>query len=42
MNKLSNQMLIETYQKAIHLRIDSDFINLLREELKKRGICLRS
>ncbi|MDC3418515.1 sporulation histidine kinase inhibitor Sda [Aquibacillus salsiterrae] len=35
---LSNQKLIDAYKKAIELHLEQDFIKLLEEELKERGI----
>jgi len=33
---LSDQELLEAYQTAIHLQLDSDFIKVLSDELIKR------
>ncbi|MEH7590871.1 sporulation histidine kinase inhibitor Sda [Priestia megaterium] len=40
MKKITDQLLIESYFKAIELDLDKDFILVLEEELKKRGLSL--
>lgn len=35
---LSDQLLIEAYQKAIKLGLNERFIEILLEEMKKRGL----
>jgi len=40
MNKITDQLLIESYFKAIELDLDKDFILVLEEELKRRGLSL--
>ncbi|MRG86885.1 sporulation histidine kinase inhibitor Sda [Salinibacillus xinjiangensis] len=37
---LTNDLLIEVYQKAILLECEEDFIKLLEDEISKRGIRL--
>ncbi|WP_213526805.1 sporulation histidine kinase inhibitor Sda [Paenibacillus sp. J31TS4] len=37
---LSDDMLLETYDKAIELRLDSDFLDLLLEEIHRRNLVL--
>ncbi|WP_084268842.1 sporulation histidine kinase inhibitor Sda [Oceanobacillus damuensis] len=37
LNTLSDELLMEAYQKAQELRLDEDFINLLERELEKRS-----
>lgn len=36
--QLSNEQLIEAYKSAVKLKLDKGFIDLLKEELKKRHI----
>lgn len=36
MNKLSDDFLIEAYEKAVALDVDQEFINLLKQEMKRR------
>lgn len=38
MSILSDELLLESYYKAIELKLDSDFIQLLRDEIRKRDI----
>ncbi|NIK11302.1 sporulation histidine kinase inhibitor Sda [Alkalibacillus almallahensis] len=38
MEYLSNQLLIESYQKAKALQLNEDFIQLFERELKKRKL----
>ncbi|NEU31611.1 sporulation histidine kinase inhibitor Sda [bacterium LRH843] len=38
MHKLSNELLIETYYKAIDLKLNDDFIELIRLEIAKRSL----
>ncbi|KGX88948.1 sporulation histidine kinase inhibitor Sda [Pontibacillus litoralis] len=38
MEHLSDELLIETYQKAIDLQLSSEFIQLIEEELQQRSI----
>ena len=40
MKKITDQLLIESYFKAIELNLDKDFILVLEEELKRRGLSL--
>ncbi|RBW70863.1 sporulation histidine kinase inhibitor Sda [Bacillus taeanensis] len=40
MHKLSNQVLIHSYSKAIELQLDTAFISLLQEELNRRKFTL--
>ncbi|PES93501.1 sporulation histidine kinase inhibitor Sda [Priestia megaterium] len=40
MKKITDQLLIESYFKAIELDLDKDFILILEEELKRRGLSL--
>ncbi|MDN3233356.1 sporulation histidine kinase inhibitor Sda [Priestia megaterium] len=40
MKKIIDQLLIESYFKAIELDLDKDFILVLEEELKRRGLSL--
>lgn len=35
---ISNQLLVEVYTKAILLELDQDFIDMLKEEITRRGI----
>lgn len=36
MDRLSNDMLLEAYEKAQQLNLDEDFIQLLLEEMQRR------
>lgn len=36
---LSDELLIDSYQQAIRLRLDEEFIALLLEEMKRRCLC---
>ena len=38
MEKLSDDLLIESYIKAIKLNLHDDFIDLIKQELDKRGL----
>lgn len=38
MDLLSNELLVDSYCKAIEMKLDSDFIRLLRNEIKKREL----
>jgi developmental checkpoint coupling sporulation initiation to replication initiation len=38
MRLLSNEILIDTYYKAIDLKLDKDFIRLLMQEIKRRNL----
>ena len=38
MDKLNDQTLLASYFKAIELKLDKDFILILEEELKRRGL----
>ncbi|MEH7472797.1 sporulation histidine kinase inhibitor Sda [Priestia megaterium] len=40
MEKLNDQTLLASYFKAIELKLDKDFILILEEELKRRGLSL--
>jgi developmental checkpoint coupling sporulation initiation to replication initiation len=40
MKKITDQLLIKSYFKAIELDLDKDFILVLEEELKRRGLSL--
>ncbi|MFD2371967.1 sporulation histidine kinase inhibitor Sda [Brevibacillus sp. GCM10020057] len=40
MKYLSDQMLIEVYHRAVDLQLDAAFIELLRNELDQRQICI--
>lgn len=39
-SSLSNKVLVDTYYNAVKLKLDEDFINLLEEEIDRRGIQL--
>ena len=41
MKKMTNELLIETYYKALKLDSDKDFIQLLEQELKRRNLELK-
>ncbi|EPY08303.1 hypothetical protein PAALTS15_05088 [Paenibacillus alvei TS-15] len=36
---LSDELLIDSYEQAIRLRLDEEFIVLLLEEMKRRCLC---
>lgn len=36
MKNLSDQLLIEAYEKAVELNLDSDFISILLDEMNER------
>lgn len=38
MRYLSDQMLQEVYRRAVALQLDTDFINLIYEELERRSL----
>jgi len=38
MEKLNDETLLASYFKAIELKLDQDFILILEEELKRRGL----
>ncbi|SFE95093.1 sporulation histidine kinase inhibitor Sda [Alteribacillus iranensis] len=38
MQHISNRVLSEAYEKALELRLEEDFIELLRSEMVRRGM----
>ncbi|MDQ0299785.1 developmental checkpoint coupling sporulation initiation to replication initiation [Salibacterium salarium] len=38
MRQLSDELLIEAYEKALRLQLNDDFILLMEEEIKKRSL----
>lgn len=38
MKKLSDELLIECYQKALELNLENDFIRLIEKELRQRSL----
>ncbi|OLO38848.1 sporulation protein [Alkalihalophilus pseudofirmus] len=38
MKKLSDELLIETYFKAMELKLSEDFINLIKHEIDRRSL----
>ncbi|MGY4690386.1 sporulation histidine kinase inhibitor Sda [Salibacterium sp. K-3] len=38
MNQLSDELLIEAYEKALRLQLNDDFILLLEQELRNRSL----
>ncbi|TFB24877.1 sporulation histidine kinase inhibitor Sda [Filobacillus milosensis] len=38
MEQLSNQLLVESYNKAQELELNHDFIKMIEEELVRRGL----
>lgn len=38
MNNLSEELLIECYQKALELNLEDDFIRLIEQELERRSL----
>ncbi|RKN80652.1 sporulation histidine kinase inhibitor Sda [Paenibacillus ginsengarvi] len=41
MKSLSNEALIDTYYKAIDLKLDRDFVTLLLAEIKRRKLNIK-
>lgn len=37
-SSMSNKVLVDTYNNAVKLKLDEDFIILLKEEISRRGI----
>lgn len=40
-SKLSDELLVESYVKAIELNLSFDFIRLLQDELNRRSLTLK-
>ncbi|WP_240374528.1 sporulation histidine kinase inhibitor Sda [Bacillus piscicola] len=40
MQHISNQVLVEAYKQAVELDLERDFIELLRSEMKQRGLLI--
>lgn len=38
MKALSNEMLLETYQKAVEMKLENDFIQMLHAEMDRRKL----
>jgi len=38
MRNLSDELLIETYYKALELKLSSEFLELLKQEIKRRSL----
>lgn len=38
LNHLDDEIIIESYYKSIHWKLDSNFISILKEEINKRNI----
>ncbi|OIJ14185.1 sporulation protein [Anaerobacillus arseniciselenatis] len=38
MKDFSNDLVIQTYYKAIELNLSADFINLIKEEIERRSL----
>ncbi|MFB4212265.1 sporulation histidine kinase inhibitor Sda [Shouchella sp. JSM 1781072] len=38
LQKLSDDLLLETYNRAIDLSLNADFISILKQELQRRGL----
>ena len=38
MRELSNETLIDSYYKAVHLQLEADFIQMLLEEIRRRNL----
>ncbi|MBB5173975.1 sporulation histidine kinase inhibitor Sda [Texcoconibacillus texcoconensis] len=38
MNHLSDELLMETYEKAVELKLSDDFIRLIENELERRSL----
>ncbi|MFD2670670.1 sporulation histidine kinase inhibitor Sda [Marinicrinis sediminis] len=38
MRLLSNEALLETYEKAVDLQLEHDFIHLIIQEMRRRGL----
>ncbi|MFB5663838.1 sporulation histidine kinase inhibitor Sda [Alteribacillus sp. HJP-4] len=41
MQKISNTVLAEAYEKALDLKLDPDFISLLSSEMQRRGMAVK-
>lgn len=41
MKNLSDKLLIETYYKAVELKLSSDFIVLIKEEIERRSLLVK-
>nr|WP_233254408.1 sporulation histidine kinase inhibitor Sda [Salipaludibacillus keqinensis] len=41
LNKLTDDLLLEIYKRAIELELDGQFIQILKDELNKRGLLLK-
>ncbi|WP_166240567.1 sporulation histidine kinase inhibitor Sda [Paenibacillus turpanensis] len=40
MRLLSNESLLDTYYKAVELKLEKDFINMLLDEIRRRNLKL--
>jgi len=38
LRKLSDELLLESYYKAIELKLSTDFIHLIEKEIKRRSL----
>jgi len=38
MNSLSDKLLVETYEKAIKLDLDDNFIKIIKQEMRRREL----
>ncbi|WP_081831501.1 sporulation histidine kinase inhibitor Sda [Geomicrobium sp. JCM 19038] len=38
MRNLSDEMLLEAYEKALYLRLSDDFIAIIRSEVERRSL----
>lgn len=41
MEQLSDDLLIEAYEKALQLKLGEDFVALIEEELRKRSLLIK-
>ncbi|SFE28233.1 sporulation histidine kinase inhibitor Sda [Alteribacillus iranensis] len=40
MEQLSDDLLVEAYEKAIQLELEDDFVTLIEKELRKRSLLM--
>ncbi len=42
LESLSDELLLDSYRKAVEIGVSKDFLDLLLDEIKNRGISLQS
>lgn len=42
MDQLTDELLVDTYYAAIEYKLDTDFIRMLADEMRRRGVDLSS